>query len=149
MPALDIQNLEVKPGWSDCKRMIALFTSGDARYHVWFDPATLQLTDRVLYKNPIVDTPRSQCRQLDPNNATNAPTIAALFKLVVDLRLVEATVAQFNADRAQKEREAYVRSFVAQFWAAKMRGQHVDLPANIGIETFNETSLLAQTIFPT
>jgi hypothetical protein len=134
---------EVEVRSSGARRMCALFSTADARYHVWFDPTTMQPIDGVLFKNALPNAPRHEqrVRRLDATNAKNAPIVAALLQLVIDRRLVEATTAQAQADEALEQRELRVMTFVKESWAARMAGTRApDLPHDISAEVFNEAS---------
>ena len=129
--------------------MGAFFETEEARYHVWFDPATMKC-DRVLYKNPTRGRQGEfPVRKLNIEAACNVPIIAALMKEVVDRKLVDEMVRRRTAEQTAATRAEAVKLSVLRFWRAQMLGQPIERPADMDDETFaNLSRQLAEQFFP-
>ena len=141
-----MDNITITPRGGDLTCMSAAFTLEGARYHVWFDPRTMQLTAPILYKNPPDGTKyRSEghfdTRKLNATTSKNVALVAKLLATVVQRKLVEAAIEKIQTEDATEARERYVLDIVRAYWAAAMRGDTLpEPPKAISDEEFKTAS---------
>lgn len=120
----EMTDIHVDSVYLPSNRAAAGFSLNGARYHLWFNLATLKTEDDVLYKNPPIgikshDPGYFYTRRLDATNRVNASLVAKLFVEIKERKLVEAAIqaaldkeAEYQREMAEKERE----------WAKKEAG---------------------------
>jgi transposase len=126
----------VTADYSSTSMMVAVLSLPEARYHMFFNPQTLEL---VLAE--LICTDDRGTHRFDSSAAHSTALIDEIFRIIKQYNLVEQVI---QADQAKSKQRNHVRDQVREFWQAKMRKQ--DLPSLDGIteaEFAAESDLIA------
>lgn len=102
-----IQNVHVDHVSADTNKASAGFTLGEFRYHVWFNPRTLE-TDGPLYKNKItIKDENARTQRLDRAAAPNRAMLDEMWKQIRERELVRIALENDAIKRDAEKRAAH------------------------------------------